>query len=69
MTNRRWIGVTLAAAALAGGCGTSGPSRPGEIDAGWDSVTLSSAPSNDALSVLGDGKPQGVAAFDLETGT
>jgi hypothetical protein len=55
VTNRRWIGVTLAAAALAGGCGTSGPSRPGEIDAGWDSVTLSSAPSNDALSVLGDG--------------
>jgi hypothetical protein len=56
-TQRRILAVAAAAITVfvTAGCSSSGPTRPGEIDAGWDSLTLRADATAGALSVLRDG--------------
>ena len=56
-TQRMELAVVAAAiiAVVAAGCSSSGPTRPGEIDAGWDSLTLRADAAGGVLTVLRDG--------------
>lgn len=49
------IAGAVAIGLLLAGCSTRGPTTPGAVDAGWDSLTLQVEDTDDVLLVRGDG--------------